>query len=100
MSFTIYPNQFKMRENGQYVGLNAIKGDAGAEGPRGRGVGEGTFAPIVLIQAAEPAVPVENLMWIESTDTVTVGEVIVGVDDTLPSTKPDSTALTSGDVYI
>lgn len=100
MSITIYPNQFKMRENSQYIGLNAIKGDAGAEGPAGRGVGEGTFAPIVLIQAAEPAVPVENLMWIENTDTVTVGEVIVGVDDTLPSTKPDSTALTSGDVYI
>lgn len=38
MSFTLYPNQFKMRENGQYAGLGAIKGDTGdtgAQGPKG-----------------------------------------------------------------
>jgi len=29
MSFTLYPNQFKMREDGEYTGLAAIKGDAG-----------------------------------------------------------------------
>lgn len=38
MSFTLYPNQFKMRENGNYAGLSAIKGDTGntgAQGPKG-----------------------------------------------------------------
>lgn len=99
----LYSNVVMYNDNGTYKGIPGIKGADGAPGQKGdtgRGVGEGEFAPIVLIQAAEPSDPVANLMWIKNTDTVTVGEVMVGVDDTLPSTKPDGTALSSGDVYI
>lgn len=99
----LYSNVVMYNDNGTYKGIPGIKGADGAPGEKGdtgRGVGEGTFDPIVLIQAAEPSEPVENLMWIENTETVEVGEVMIGVDNTLPTTKPDGTALSSGDVYI
>ena len=99
----LYSNVVMYNDNGTYKGIPGIKGADGAPGEKGdtgRGVGEGTFAPIVLIQGAEPNEPVENLMWIENNETVDVGQVMIGVDTTLPTTKPDGTALSSGDVYI
>lgn len=100
MSVEFYTDKFNFKGQSGYHGLGGIRGEGGPAGPAGRGIGEGTFAPIVLIQAAEPSEPVANLMWIENTETVDVGEVMIGVDNTLPATKPDGTALSSGDVYI
>ena len=100
MSFTIYPNQFKMRDNGQYVGLNAIKGDTGETGPAGRGIGEGEFTPLVYYDAERPTNGVNNSMWVKGSSSFTLGEVMVGPTSTTPTTRPNGNSLQAGDLYV
>lgn len=124
MSITVYPSKFNMRESGAYHGLDAIRGDRGLQGavgprgntgpqgpvgpqgpqgpqgPKGDGIGSGTFSPLVYVGPAEPSDPVTNLVWLEFTDVVTVGEVIVGYETSLPTYRPNGDALVDGDVYV
>lgn len=100
MSFTIYPNQFKMRESGQYVGLSAIKGDTGPTGPAGHGIGEGEFTPLVYYDAERPTEGVNNGMWVKDSSSFTLGEVMLGTTVTTPNTRPNGDPLQSGDLYV
>ena len=102
---TIYPDQFNMRENGSYSQLEAIKGEDGPQGPQGEpGVGIGTaeYVPQVILSEVQPSVA-NGTVWVKllSTDTgYTLGNIMCGTTQTLPTTRWDGSALQMGDVYI
>ena len=102
---TIYPDQFNLRENGSYSQLEAIKGDAGPQGPQGEpGVGIGTaeYVPQVILSEVQPSVA-NGTVWVKllSTDTgYTLGSIMCGTTETRPTTRWDGSALQMGDVYI
>lgn len=130
MSITVYPNMFKFNEDGTYASYPALKGDTGntgatgATGPqgeqgiqgptgpqgpqgekgdkgdKGEGIGSGTFAPIIVIGTALPASPVSNMLFMEYTEEVEVGDVQVGPTTTLPNLNSQGEVLAKGDVYV
>lgn len=102
---TIYPDEFNLRDDGSYRQMAAIRGEAGPAGPqgeRGYGIGSAEFVPQVALSEVEPLV-VNGTVWIKllSTDIgYTLGTVLCGTTDTLPTTRWDGTSLQKGDVYI
>lgn len=130
MSITVYPNMFKFNEDGTYASYPALKGDTGAtgatgatgpqgeqgiqgpvgpqgpqgpqgpKGDKGEGIGSGTFAPIIVIGTTVPGSPVANMLFMEYTEEVEVGDVQVGPTTTLPSLNSQGEALAKGDVYV
>lgn len=102
---TIYPDQFNMRENGSYSQLDAIKGDTGPQGPQGEpgaGIGTAEYVPQVILSEVQPSVA-NGTVWMKllSTDTgYTLGNVMCGTTETLPTTRWNGSALQKGDVYI
>lgn len=130
MSITVYPNMFKFNEDGTYASYPALKGDTGntgatgATGPqgeqgiqgpvgpqgpqgekgdkgdKGEGIGSGTFAPIIVIDVNLPGSPVANMLFMQYTEEVDVGDVQVGTTTTLPTLNSQGEALAKGDVYV
>ena len=130
MSITVYPNMFKFNEDGTYASYPALKGDTGntgatgATGPqgeqgiqgpvgpqgpqgekgdkgdKGEGIGSGTFAPIIVIDVNLPGSPVANMLFMQYTEEVEVGDVQVGTTTTLPTLNSQGEALAKGDVYV
>lgn len=81
-------------------GEQGPKGDTGPRGPAGTGIGDFDYSPVVLISNTVPTNPPDMLLLIEHSEFMNVGTVMIGFNSTLPSARPDGTALQEGDVYV
>lgn len=69
-------------------------------GIKGEGIGGGTFAPLVSFSSAQPTSAENNTIWMKDCSAFSVGEIMLGNTNSQPSTRPNGTALQSGDVYV
>lgn len=69
-------------------------------GLKGEGIGAGSFTPLVSYASAQPTSAANNTMWVKSTGYSTVGEVIIGVENDAPVTRPNGAALQGGDLFV
>ena len=81
-------------------GATGAQGPQGIQGPPGPGIGELELAALVLIGNNKPANPVSNLLYVHNSESVDIGTVQIGFDNTTPSYNIDGTSLKKGDIYI
>lgn len=81
-------------------GEQGPRGETGPRGPAGIGIGDFEYSPLVVISNTIPTNPPNTLLLIKNSTNINVDTVMLGFTSTLPSSKPNGTRLSTGDVYV